>query len=62
MSEAPRMAFSHIGIYVADIAKMADFYTRVLGFCLDISDSFFINNKVSVETGQVQISFDSAKS
>ena len=32
MSEAPQMAFSHIGIYVADIAKMADFYTRVLGF------------------------------
>lgn len=32
MSEAPRMAFSHMGIYVADTAKMVDFYTHVLGF------------------------------
>lgn len=32
MSEAPKMAFAHMGIYVTDIAKMEDFYTRVLGF------------------------------
>ena len=32
MSEAPRMAFSHIGIYVSDVEEMADFYTRILGF------------------------------
>lgn len=34
MNEAPRMAFAHMGIYVIDIAKMADFYTRVLGFAI----------------------------
>ena len=34
MDEAPRMAFSHMGIYVVDIAAMVDFYTRVLGFCV----------------------------
>lgn len=32
MSEAPKMAFAHMGIYVTDSAKMEDFYTRVLGF------------------------------
>lgn len=32
MNAAPRMAFAHFGIYVADMALMADFYTRVLGF------------------------------
>jgi catechol-2,3-dioxygenase len=28
----PSLAFSHMGIYVTDIARMEDFYTRVLGF------------------------------
>ena len=28
----PRLAFSHMGIYVADVERMQDFYTRVLGF------------------------------
>jgi catechol 2,3-dioxygenase-like lactoylglutathione lyase family enzyme len=28
------MAFVHIGIYVTDIAKMVDFYTRILGFSI----------------------------
>ena len=28
----PPMAFSHLGIYVYDLPKMEDFYTRVLGF------------------------------
>jgi catechol 2,3-dioxygenase len=28
--EAPRL--SHVGLYVADVPKMIDFYTRVLGF------------------------------
>ena len=32
MSEAPKMAFAHMGVYVTDSAKMEDFYTRVLGF------------------------------
>ena len=34
MSEVPKMAFAHMGIYVIDLARMADFYTRVLGFCI----------------------------
>jgi len=28
------MAFAHMGIYVVDIARMVDFYARVLGFCV----------------------------
>src|SRR5687767_9459219 len=28
--QAPRL--SHVGLYVTDVAKMADFYTKVLGF------------------------------
>jgi len=31
-SPVPRLAFSHMGLYVTDLARMADFYTRVLGF------------------------------
>jgi len=34
MIEPPRMAFSHMGIYVIDPEKMVDFYTRVLGFSI----------------------------
>ena len=34
MSQAPRLAFSHIGLYVADMATMAGFYTGVLGFAV----------------------------
>lgn len=34
MGDAPRMAFAHMGIYVSDIATMANFYTRVLGFAI----------------------------
>ncbi len=32
----PRLSFSHVGLFVADLPKMVDFYTRVLG--LVISD------------------------
>ena len=28
----PGLSFSHLGIFVADLAAMEDFYTRVLGF------------------------------
>ena len=28
----PEFAFSHMGMFVADLARMRDFYTRVLGF------------------------------
>src|SRR5438309_9798440 len=32
MTSVPRLSFSHVGIFVTDIARMEDFYTRVLGF------------------------------
>lgn len=32
MDPAPRMAFSHMGLYVSDMATMVEFYTGVLGF------------------------------
>jgi catechol-2,3-dioxygenase len=31
---APDLAFSHIGIFVRDLERMADFYARVLGFAV----------------------------
>jgi len=32
MSDVPALSISHIGIYVTDVDKMIDFYTRILGF------------------------------
>jgi catechol 2,3-dioxygenase len=32
MSSRPHLQFAHMGIYVRDMEKMYDFYTRVLGF------------------------------
>src|SRR3954468_23509359 len=32
MSLVPRLSFSHMGLFVTDVARMRDFYTRVLGF------------------------------
>src|SRR5213083_2651172 len=32
MTSVPRLSFSHVGIFVTDLARMEDFYTRVLGF------------------------------
>jgi catechol-2,3-dioxygenase len=32
MSTSPSLAFSHMGLYVRDLAAMEDFYSRVLGF------------------------------
>jgi catechol 2,3-dioxygenase-like lactoylglutathione lyase family enzyme len=29
---APQIRFSHVGLFVTDLGKMEDFYTRVLGF------------------------------
>jgi catechol 2,3-dioxygenase len=34
MNPLPQMAFSHIGLYVTDMASMAKFYTEVLGFAV----------------------------
>src|SRR5712671_7818682 len=30
----PQLSFSHMGLFVADVARMQDFYTRVLGFAV----------------------------
>ena len=32
MTDLPKWALSHIGLFVNDMAKMRDFYTRLLGF------------------------------
>ena len=32
MTSVPEFSFSHVGLYVTDLARMQDFYTRVLGF------------------------------
>ena len=32
VARVPRLSFSHMGIFVTDVARMQDFYTRVLGF------------------------------
>ena len=34
MTSVPEFAFSHVGLYVTDLARMEDFYTRVLGFAV----------------------------
>ncbi|HYI86051.1 MAG TPA: VOC family protein [Burkholderiales bacterium] len=34
MSDVPPFAFSHMGLYVTDAARMEDFYTRVMGFAV----------------------------
>ena len=36
MSGRPKLSFSHVGVFVTDLNKMVDFYTRVLG--LVVSD------------------------
>jgi catechol-2,3-dioxygenase len=32
MTSVPEFFFSHMGLFVSDVARMEDFYTRVLGF------------------------------
>ncbi len=34
MASVPRLQFSHFGMHVTDMARMVDFYTRVLGFAV----------------------------
>jgi len=28
----PSLSFSHVGLFVSDVPRMEDFYTRVMGF------------------------------
>lgn len=51
MTSIPRLSFSHMGIYVTDLARMEDFYTRVLGFA--VTDRGELG-----ETGLVFLSLD----
>ena len=39
------LAFSHVGLYVTDIDKMVDFYTRFLGFV--------VSDRGKRETGEI---------
>ncbi|HTP96812.1 MAG TPA: VOC family protein [Burkholderiales bacterium] len=43
MPDLPRWELSHIGIYVIDMDKVCDFYTRVLGF--RVMDSGALKNR-----------------
>jgi catechol 2,3-dioxygenase-like lactoylglutathione lyase family enzyme len=36
MNQGVKISFSHVGLFVTDLEKMVDFYTRVLG--LVVSD------------------------
>jgi catechol 2,3-dioxygenase-like lactoylglutathione lyase family enzyme len=38
MSGRPKLAFSHVGVFVTDLEKMVDFYTRVLGLVVSDRD------------------------
>jgi len=38
MSSRPKLSFSHVGVFVHDLAKMVDFYTRVLGLVVSDRD------------------------
>ena len=47
----PSFAFSHMGMYVADLPRMRDFYTRVLGFT--VTDS----GELETPRGKVDLAF-----
>lgn len=47
----PKFAFSHMGMFVADLARMRDFYTRVLGFT--VTDS----GELETARGKLQFVF-----
>ena len=34
-----QLSFSHVGVFVTDLAKMVDFYTRMLGMVVSDRDS-----------------------
>jgi len=49
MASAPKLAFSHFGFFVRDLERMADFYSRVLGFTIsDRGDLDTPRGKVSL--------------
>jgi catechol-2,3-dioxygenase len=38
MSGRPKLSFSHVGVFVTDLEKMVDFYTRVIGLVVSDRD------------------------
>ena len=44
----PGLSFSHLGIFVTDLARMEDFYTRVLGFT--------VTDRGNLDTGRGTVS------
>ena len=51
MARVPGLSFSHFGFFVRDIERMADFYSRVLGFA--ISD----RGELDTPRGKVSLAF-----
>src|SRR6059036_2705102 len=49
MTSVPRLSFSHVGIFVTDIARMEDFYTRALGFT--------VTDRVDLQTAHGRLQF-----
>ena len=51
MDRSSPVSFSHFGIYVTDLARMTDFYTRVLGMRLET----FAGGRQALRFGQQKI-------
>ena len=51
MASVPRLSFSHFGMFVTDVARMEDFYTRVLGFA--VTD----RGRLEIPEGAVELVF-----
>lgn len=50
MSDRPKLSFSHMGIFVNDIGKMVDFYTRVLGLVVSDRDKMKDGREIAFMT------------
>jgi catechol 2,3-dioxygenase-like lactoylglutathione lyase family enzyme len=51
MTQRPALSFSHFGFFVRDLERMADFYSRVLGF--EVSD----RGELDTPRGKVSLVF-----
>jgi len=55
MASVPRLSFSHFGMFVTDVARMEDFYTRVLGFAA--TDRGNLETRGRTDSGTVHLVF-----
>ena len=55
MTSVPRFSFSHFGMYVTDVTRMEDFYTRVLGFT--VTDRGALETMSETAHGKVHLVF-----